>query len=205
MSNLFLQIVFVATQTQCMHYTCHGLDLSHHLCILVPSLYFFQLLNLTTFLADLQHVHRILLLYFHHGTSQLNALVEVLEDMLLDELNFLFLIDASALVTKTINTDPGTVTPTVYARQFILVLRMLLELIASVIVESYFELLDLSMQVIDNVFVLTDMQCHKLLVGDGLGLDVLGSIGVLQCVDSLLELGAGRRYVYDHYCPTVTT
>jgi hypothetical protein len=55
------------------------------------------------------------------------------------------------------------------------------------------------MQIIDDVFILTDVQCDEFFVGNGFGLDVLGTVGVFQGVDGLLELAAGRTHVHDHH------
>jgi hypothetical protein len=55
------------------------------------------------------------------------------------------------------------------------------------------------MQIIYDVFILTNVECDKFFVRNGFGLDVLGTVGVFQGVDGLLELTAGRTHVHDHH------
>jgi hypothetical protein len=46
------------------------------------------------------------------------------------------------------------------------------------------------MKVIDNVFVLADMQSHQLFICNGFSFDIFSSIGVFKSIDSLLKLTA---------------
>lgn len=49
------------------------------------------------------------------------------------------------------------------------------------------QLIDLLPQVIDDGLLLSHMRSHQLFVGSGLHLDVLGSVGLLQCVARTLR------------------
>lgn len=55
-------------------------------------------------------------------------------------------------------------------------------------------------EIVNDVLVLADVNGDQFLVGDGLGLDVLGSVGVLQAVDGLLELGRCGTDIGNHHC-----
>jgi hypothetical protein len=80
-----------------------------------------------------------------------------------------------------------------------LLLRLNFALILCPALEPLLELLDLLPEVVDDVLVLADVDGDQFLVGDGLGLDVLGPVGVLETVDGLLELRGSRTDVRDHH------
>jgi hypothetical protein len=71
---------------------------------LLPALYALQHGHLSILLAHLEDVEGVLLLDLHHGTSQLDAFVEVLENLLLDSLHLLLLVNPAAIGTDTVTS-----------------------------------------------------------------------------------------------------
>jgi hypothetical protein len=57
------------------------------------------------FFSDLQYVECILLLNFHHGSSELDSLVEVFKDLLFDVFHVLFFVDPSTNAAASICVD----------------------------------------------------------------------------------------------------
>jgi hypothetical protein len=55
--------------------------------------------------SDLQDVECVLLLNFHHGSSELNSLVEVFEDLFFDAFHILFFVDSSTNTATSICVD----------------------------------------------------------------------------------------------------
>lgn len=91
----------------------------------------------------------------------MDSFVEVLEDLLFDELYLLFLVDSAAIGADTVPANCVlTAMPTLYAGKFVFVLKVLSVLESSIIAESDLKFLDLTMEVVDDILVLADMQGH---------------------------------------------
>ena len=73
-----------------------------------------------------------------------------------------------------------------------------------VLPELEFEWLDFLFKIRDDWFVSWHMQVHHLFVSLHSHFDVLGTIGILKCVDSLFELTFTRRYSSYHNRFTIT-
>ena len=118
--------------------------------------------HLSTFLPDLQDIQGILLLYLHHGSSQLYPFIEILKYLLLYRPNLLLLIDPAAISANAIISLNGVFPMTaIDPGQAVLVLPKIsdfLILLSSIITESNFQLFYFSMKVIDDILVLTDVQ-----------------------------------------------
>ena len=78
--------------------------------------------------------------------------------------------------------------PALNSWQLVLVFNILSVLNASILAESNLEFFNFSMQIIDDILVLADMQGDQLFVSNGFCLDIFSSIGIFQCIDSLLKL-----------------
>lgn len=63
--------------------------------IFLPSFGLFHEYNFAMFFSNLEYVEGILLFNFHHGSSQLNSLVEILKDLLLNDSHLLFFIHST--------------------------------------------------------------------------------------------------------------
>lgn len=77
-------------------------DLVADLDIVLPTFIFLHEGNLTAFLSHFQNVEGVLLLDLHHGSSELNPLVEVLENLLFYGLDVFFLVYSPTVSTNSI-------------------------------------------------------------------------------------------------------
>lgn len=122
--------------------------------------------------------------------------------MLFDGLNLLLFIDATAVGADSITTNAIFIPVSALNTWQPILLLAIFE--RTVITEAHFKFLNFAVQVIDDIFILADMQSYQLLVCNGLSLNVLGSVGVLQCVYRLLELTARWTHIDDHHSFAVT-
>ena len=67
------------------------------------------------------------------------------------------------------------------------------------------ELLNLSMQIVDNLLVSDNVEVDVDDVADDCGLDVLGAVGVAQCVVRVLKRHGRRADIGNHHSAAVTT
>lgn len=129
----------------------------------------------------------------------MNALVKVLENLLFNGFDVLLLIYSAAVAANAVTADQTLSMSTLYSGQFVLVIDILSQLQSPAIIESDFELFYFAMEIIDDVFILADVECDKFFVGDCFGFDVFGAVSIFKGVDGFLELTAGRTHVDDHH------
>ena len=159
--DFLLQHVFVSAQLQRLHHLRQLPHLRRSLRLL-PVLIPLQDGDLPVLLTHLQNVQRVLLLDLHHRPPQLYALVEILEYLLLDRLHLLLLVNTSAVAAHPI-APHRRLRPvaTVDSGQFIAVVLIVGRSVGRAVVgEAHFKLFDFSVEVVDDVFVLTDVQRH---------------------------------------------
>ena len=159
--DFLLQHVLIGAQLQRLHHLSQLPHLRRSLRLL-PVLVPLQDGDLPVLLTHLQDVEGVLLLDLHHGPPQLDALVEVLEYLLLDRLHLLLLVNAPAVGAHPIAAHRGLrPVATVNSGQFIAVVFIAGRSVGRAVVgEAHFEFLDFPVEVVDDVFVLTDVQRH---------------------------------------------
>ena len=188
--NFLLQHIFVSAQLECLNDFAHLFNLIDSFRTVFPSLVFLHENNFTTFLSHFQDIESILFFNFHHGPSKLNSFIEVFKNLFFDAFYVLFLINSSTVGANAISGNRIFAMPTLNSWQFILIFVVLSILKPSILAKSNLKFFNLPMKIIDNIFILTDMQSHQFLVGDSLGLDIFSSVCIFKRVDSLLELTA---------------
>lgn len=127
--------------------------------------------NLGLFLLDFQVVQGVLLLDFHQDPPELDALIEILEDLFFDAFDFLPLFDPSAMANLSLLAYEMMRGVDGY-NKFTLIVSWF-------ILKFEFELVYFLPEVIDDILVLADVYGNKFLIGNCLGLDVLCTVGVL--------------------------
>ena len=117
---------------------------------------------------------------FHHGSSELNSFVEVLKNLLFDGFNIFFFINSSTICTYSV-----LICSIIFAmsalnpRQFVFVFIIFSVFETTILAEPYFELLNLSVKVINDVFIFTNMQSYKFFVSNRFCFDIFSSVCVL--------------------------
>jgi hypothetical protein len=195
--DLLLQQVLLGAQLERLDELGEALDflfVAIELLALFAELLLLQLLRFRLPSLYLQDILGVLLFDFHEDPPHLNSFVEVLEDVLLDALDLLPLFDPAAVADVPLLPDVVVAGVDGEGRGF-----FLLDAAAFVALQLLLELLDFAPEVVDDALVLADVDGDELLVGDRLGLDVLGPVRVLEAVYGLLELGARRADVRDHH------
>ena len=176
--NFLFQHIFVRAQLECLNDFAHLFNLIDSFRAVFPSLVFLHESNFTTFLSHFQDIESILFFNFHHGPSKLDSFIEVFKNLFFDAFYVLFLINSSTICANSISGNRIFAMPTFNSGQFIFIFIVLSILKAPVLAESDLKFFNLPMKIIDNIFILTDMQSHKFLVGNRFCLDIFSSVCV---------------------------
>lgn len=153
-----------------------------NLLVLFPPFSLFKKDDLSVFFSDFEDVQGVLLFDFHHGPSELNSFVEVLENLFFDSFHVLFFVDPAANTTTAICVDSvfGAAVSALNSGKFVFIFDEVFSEFEgwTFFAELEFKFLNFPVKVINDVFILTDVKGHQLFVSYGLGLDIFSSVGV---------------------------
>lgn len=132
------------------------------------------------FFSYLQDIQCVLLLDFHHGSSELDSLVEILENLFFDTFHVLFFIDSAtnAAATICIYCVFRAAMSTLNSWQFVFVFDEILSELerGAFFAEFEFELFDFSVKIINDIFVFADMERHQFFICYRLSFNIFCSI-----------------------------
>lgn len=132
---------------------------------------------------NLHLVELVLHLQFAKCSFELDSFLKVLHQVLLDLLHFLLILSLLALAIVAVNLV------------FLGLVRIL---------QFDPQALNFVSEVIDDALVFRDVELHHFFVLNRVRFDVLGSLGVFQGVEGLLELARTRGYCHYHYGLTIS-